>query len=136
MPTLVLTIRVEHPVAGVGHALQRGRDEIEQVQIAGNAPLRFDFEVTLRELPDGTIDFRGAHVQGPRGARFVYVTIGVRAGQLGSCWDRRAKVSLMPLAALVAKSTSRAFEASYAGTGRDGGPSCATVPFLRAWSAA
>ncbi len=132
-PTLSLTIHVEQPVAGVGYALQRGRDELEQVQIAGKSTLHFTFDVSWRDLPDGGVDFRGEHVQGPRGARFVYITSGVRAGQHDSCWDRRAKISLMPLCALLATSKSRAFDASFAGTGRDGGPSCATVPFARAW---
>ena len=132
---LSLTIIVEQPVTGVAYALQRGRSDLEQVQIAADASLRFVFDVSLRTLPDGTLDLRGAHVQGPRGGRFVYINSGTSAGQ-HSCWTRRAKVTLMPLTTLAKSADARAFEARFAGRGRDGGPSCATVPLLGAWSSA
>ncbi len=126
-PTLNLTIIVEQPVRGVAYALQRGRAELEQIQIAADVSLRFLFDVNLRTLPDGTFDLRGEHVQGPRGGRFVYINSGMLAGQ-HSCWTRRAKVTLMPLTTLA--SAAGRFEARFAGRGRDGGPSCATVPLL------
>jgi hypothetical protein len=42
----------------------------------------------------GGYTLRGPAAQGPP-ARFVYVHSGTRAGQVGSCWDRRAKVPLL-----------------------------------------
>ena len=39
----------------------------------------------------------GEFVQGPSGGKFVYVTSGARAGQVGSPWTRRAKVGLQTL---------------------------------------
>lgn len=69
-----------------------------------------------------TFEFTEKQVrQGPPKARFLYIT-------WGPPWQRRAKVSLMNLP------PGEALHASIAGTGRDGGPCCASVPFLRAWS--
>jgi hypothetical protein len=60
------------------------------------------------------------------------VSSGVRAGQADSCWDRRAKV---PLATITRELIEEAaatpgawLEARIEGTGKDGGPTCATVP--------
>jgi hypothetical protein len=73
-------------------------------------------------------------VQGPPGGRFVYVNVGTYAAQPDSPWGRRAKVPLGGItdalldAALA--SPGAVLEAAFAGRGRDGGPSCATVPLL------
>lgn len=83
---------------------------------------------------NGELDFRGPAVQGPRAGRFIYLTSGTRAGQFGSCWDRRAKVSLEGLRPLLAQrfgdTSGTMGVASIAGTSRDGGPACASVPLL------
>ena len=67
-------------------------------------------------------------------ARFSYLAAGRRAGDTTSCWDRRAKVALAGItpAVLAAwRATPGAvLEARIAGTARDGGPACATVPLL------
>jgi hypothetical protein len=36
--------------------------------------VQFDFAVTVAELPDGSPDFGGSFVSGPRGERFVYLS--------------------------------------------------------------
>jgi len=61
----------------------------------------------------------------------INVTNGVvtLAGEVPSCWTRRAKVPLAGITdALIA--TGEILEARFAGTARDGGPACATVPLL------
>ena len=77
---------------------------------------------------------RGPAVQGPSGGRFLYATSGQRAGDPKSVYDRRAKIALGTITpALLAqwRQTPGAWlEAHVAGTGRDGGPACATVPLL------
>ncbi len=103
------------------------------------APLEFETTVRVVDGTDGAPDFRGPAVQGPRGGRFIYLTSGTRAGQPGSPWDRRAKVSLEGLRPLLAQSRSGAADVigvvAIAGTSRDGGPACASVPLLGAgWS--
>lgn len=132
---LIVRIRIEAPPDGVAWALQLGRTELAR-------PVResphLEFETSLRVVTgvDGALDFRGAAVQGPRGGRFVYLTSGTRAGQYGSRWDRRAKVSLEGLRPLLARTQGDAAAThgfvAIGGTSRDGGPACATVPLLGA----
>jgi hypothetical protein len=128
--TVELRIVVTGPVAGCAYALQRGRADLEQVQVAAGADLQFDLQVTLKVAADGLPDAKGLHVQGPRGARFVYITCGTMAGQPGSKWTRRAKVALNTLYAAASDTTAEKFQATYAGTAKDGGPACATIPLL------
>lgn len=124
---LHLTLIVECPVEAVAYALQRGRDQLDSVQIALGGPLRFDFQVEQRPTPTEAFDLRGAHVQGPRGGRFVYINTGTYAGQAGSCWSRRAKI---PLAGIPPSSDGTRFQARFSGTAGDGGPACASVRLL------
>jgi hypothetical protein len=131
---LRVQLTVQAPPAGVAWALQVGRDEIvPPVKRAGS----LEFAATLRVVTDkdGALDFRGSVVQGPKRGRFVYLTSGVRAGQAGSRWDRRAKVTLEPLREMLSKRSvsakpPAAASVAISGTGRDGGPACASVPLL------
>ena len=74
----------------------------------------------------------GPYVQGPPRQRFVYLDIGAYAGQAGSCWSRRMKVPLEGIPAKMLR-TGGILEARIAGTGRDGGPNCATVRDFDGW---
>ena len=74
--------------------------------------------------------FLGPAAQGSVTDRFVYVNSGTMAGQAGSPWTRRAKVKLAGIDLKMVEAARRdghCLEARIAGTGRDGGPSCATV---------
>lgn len=126
-PLFFVTIALERGVAGVAYALQRGRSEIEQAQVARLGTLRFNFPVTLATAADGTPDVKGKHVQGKPGDRFVYITVGTRAGQADSPWDRRIKV---PLRGIDKVTRTGAAQARIAGTARDGTPSSASVLLL------
>jgi hypothetical protein len=68
----------------------------------------------------------GSFVQRPCGRRFVYLDIGTYAGQADSHWSRRRKI---PISGITAKmiAAGGVLEARVPGTGRDGGPACATV---------
>lgn len=134
---LALAIVVDAPLVGVELALQRGRDELVEPTRATRREVRFEFTVDLVRTT-AAIDFRGDFVQGPRGSRFVYINSGKRAGQKGSPWDRRAKVSLMGITpALVDEAAGSRLVARIDGKSKDGGPSCASVPLLGGgWSVA
>jgi hypothetical protein len=136
--TLKLHIRVVKPVAGCAYAMQRGKTDIEQTVTAGDADIEFTLDVSPHTAADGSADIRGPNVQGPRGARFVYINTGARAHQTDSCWTRRAKIPLQGAIDILAGSTasdSTVLEASIQGRARDGGPACASVPLLGAgWS--
>lgn len=127
-------IVVEAPPRGVTFALQRGRSELDRVVDSDGRDLEFDFTFLTQPGDHGSPRFSGEFVQGPSGGKFVYVNSGTLAGQFGSCWTRRAKVGLQTLtwAALegVASEPGSFLQAHIAGTGRDGGPACATVPLL------
>jgi len=127
---LPLRITLIAPPAGVQFCLQRGSDElIGEVESTG-ADLSFDLSVRVDgKLADGSPRFLGPFTQGPPTSRFVYIRCGTSAGQWGSPWTRRAKIPLTGITwPLIRKGTR--LEARYAGTAKDGGPSCATVPLL------
>lgn len=132
---LPLRIRIEAPPPGVAWALQLGRTDLLPPARSA-APLEFETTVRVVAGKDGALDLRGPAVQGPRDGRFIYLTSGTRAGQFGSPWDRRAKVPIEGLRPLLAQRRDGiagvAGVAAIAGTGRDGGPACASVPLLGA----
>ena len=132
---LDLRIVVLHPPAGVSFAVQEGRSallppiEVQKDQIAFRFTVRVD-----KQAPGDEPNFLGSFTQGPRGARFVYVNSGKRAGQKDSCWDRRAKVPLGGLTWSLVKSAlarrGAVIEARLNGVGADGGPTCGSVALV------
>jgi hypothetical protein len=62
----------------------------------------------------------------------VYVDIGTYAGQAGSCWSRRLKIPLEGIPTKMIR-TGDVLEARVPGTGRDGGPNCASVKDFNGW---
>jgi hypothetical protein len=130
-----LRITVIQPPPGVAWAVQSGRDELIMPREHTEALMVFDLTVRLgTPRPDGQPTLLGPVTQGPPAGRFLYVNSGRRAGQADSCWDRRAKVSLTGITRELVESVRQhpgaRLEARIAGTGRDGGPACATVPLL------
>jgi hypothetical protein len=129
-PQLTLRIVVEQPPPGVDFALQKGSGsafETVQKQRSQGNDLVFEFQPLIKEgVSDTMAALGGPFVQGPPRQRFVYIGIGTYAGQAGSGWSRRLKI---PLAGIPAKfiAAGGVLEAHVPGTGRDGGPNCATV---------
>ena len=137
-PTVVmLRIVVVDPPAGVTWALQIGRSALEgpssatRIQICFTTAVRVASSSTSR-----TVRLLGPAVQGPPDRRFLYLNSGIRAGQTGSCWERRAKVPLRGITwSMIRAATAKQdgeLEARVAGTASDGGPACASVPLLGA----
>ena len=128
---LLIRITVRDPPAGVDWAMQLGRSDLLPPRKHSEA-LEFEVPLQIVRRDDGQLDFRGPAVQGPRNGRFVYLNSGARAGQTTSCWDRRAKISLETLRALLADKSvdlgAAVAAASIDGLARDGGPACASVP--------
>jgi len=121
---------VINPPAGVTLRMQRGRHELVEPSKVTNAVATFDFEVRVGSRPGALPNFLGEFTQGPAASRFVYINSGQNAGQVGSPWSRRAKI---PLTGITQAQIDKAIEtnavlvADYVGTGRDGGPTCASV---------
>jgi Family of unknown function (DUF5990) len=132
---LPLRITVVRPPRDVAIQVQRGRDGLLPATHVTKEALSFDLNVRLGDpKPGAGLRFLGEFAQGPPSGRFIYVNSGKRAGERDSCWDRRAKVSLLDIKAAQVKAVSgqpgTRLEARIAGTARDGGPMCASVPLL------
>jgi hypothetical protein len=138
---LTLRIVLEKPPAGVDFCVQKGRGsnyETFAKQRSMEQDLSFDF--TVRARPGAEADapnFLGQFVQGPTGERFVYIDIGTYAGQTGTCWSRRLKIPLKGITwdmiKRVLDNEHSLLEVRVPGTGKDGGPSCATVKPFPGW---
>lgn len=130
-----MRITVTGPVPGVTMQIQKGRDELIPPAETSARAVSFDFEITV-DTSGPAPNFLGKFAQGPKDQRFVYVNSGTYAGQKDTCWSRRAKISLMTISgeqveeALVSNGR---LEAEIMGTGRDGGPMCASVPIIGGW---
>jgi hypothetical protein len=130
---LRLRIVVVEPPPGVRFQLQRGRHELQSPTRHSKVAMTFEFEVRVGTRAGSRPNFLGPFAQGPPAGRFVYVNSGTLAGQADSDWTRRAKVPLTGITwALIeaARLPGSMLEAEIAGTARDGGPSCATVPLM------
>ena len=133
---LTLRIVVEQPPSGVDFGLQKGAGSAYatvQTQRSRGDDLSFQFTPSIKDSPPrGPASLGGPFVQGPPAQRFVYIDIGTCAGQTDSVWTRRLKI---PLAGIEAKMIEAGgiLESRVPGTGRDGGPNCATVKDFEGW---
>jgi len=129
------------PPSGIDFAIQRGRGSnyrpvLVQRRIDGD--LSFDFVLAVAaDAKDGLPNFKGPFAQGPPAKRFVYVDVGTFAGQKDTAWSRRMIVPLQGITwAQIKEVVGRPGDrllARIPGTGKDGGPSCATVRLLGDW---
>lgn len=134
-----LRIILVAPPKGVRYGLQRGRGSdygVDFAQHPKRGDVIFEFSVLAAKGKSAQPNFLGEYVQGPAGRRFVYVDVGKYAGQADTPWARRMIIRLddvtWPLIEKATKPGSR-LEARIAGTGDDGGPSCATVRPIGGW---
>jgi Family of unknown function (DUF5990) len=128
--TLHLTIL--HAPPGVTWAVQLGRDGLlPPVRVADDCVV-FEVPVRLEHTARHGLQLRGAAIQGPPAARFLYANAGRRAADGHARWDRRAKVPLgsIDLASLPPGAGPIVLEGTMHGTARDGGPACASVPLI------
>lgn len=134
-----LRIVLVAPPLGVDFGIQEGKGNSYSTihkQRSKDADLAFEFTVTAKDnRDDGLPNFLGPLAQGPTSGRFIYIDIGKSAGQIDSCWERRIKVPLSGITwdMIETASPKMLLEARLPGTGRDGGPSCATVKPTEGW---
>jgi hypothetical protein len=132
---LRLRIVLEEPPAGVDFGLQLGKGtdyQTIQTQRSNTGNLEFEGSVTVKDnRADGLPNFLGPLAQGPPTQRFIYVDVGAYAGQPHARWGRRIKIPLGGIGwdtiKKVTGQSGAALEARIPGTGKDGGPTCATV---------
>jgi hypothetical protein len=137
---LPIRIILESPPAGVDFGIQKGAGnqyETIQKQRSNNNDLCFEFKISVKESKTSLPNFTGPYVQGPLNERFIYIDIGTCAGQIGSSWSRRLKIPLRAISPetikLLLTDSSSILETKVPGTGKDGGPNCATVKPFPGW---
>ena len=141
-PEITLQIILLKPTPGVDFGLQKGSGsnyEVIQKQRADSRDLSFDFAVKVKgeKTKDQSPKFSGSFVQGPTNGKFIYIDIGTCAGQMDTPWSRRLKI---PLTGITWKEIDQLIanpqlimETNVPGTGKDGGPNCATVKPFNGW---
>lgn len=130
---LTLRITLLHPPPGVVFRLQSGRVDLVAPTRETADAISFDFDVRVAD-GEPVPRFLGPFTQGPPATRFVYVNSGQAAGQSGTSWNRRAKIPLGSITwDLIEQAKGAVLEVQIEGTGRDGGPVCATVRLPHPW---
>ena len=128
---ILVRINVLNPPAGVTMCVQEGRYDLLSPSRIGRKKISFEVPLNV-DVSSDRPNFLGKFAQGPKHARFLYVNSGTYAGQTGSCWGRRAKISLMNITneqvSELLLSPDSMLEISFQGTGRDGGPVCGSIP--------
>lgn len=135
---ITLRIILEKPNTGVCFGVQYGKAagyETHQKQIAANTDLVFEISLPLKTAKDGTMQLSGHFIQGPAGAKFIYIDIGTYAGQTDSEWGRRLKIPLTGIDRLLPtlSGNNGVLQTKVPGKGKDGGPNCATVKPFAGW---
>ena len=137
---IALQIVLTKPTPDVVFGLQVGAGkmyETVQKQMSRSADLTFTFSVKVKgdKSTDEFPQFSGRVVQGPSGNKFVYIDIGTYAGQSDTIWSRRLKVPLTGITWMDIESLGKnaVLQSTVPGTGRDGGPNCATVKPFSGW---
>ena len=137
---LPIRIILKNPPTGVDFGVQKGKGnqyETIQKQRSNNNDLSFEFKISVNESQTSLPNFTGPYVQGPLNERFIYIDIGTYAGQIDSVWSRRLKIPLRDISSetikLLLTDSSFILETKVPGTGKDGGPNCATVRPFSGW---
>ena len=143
-PELPLRITLHRVPPGVRFALQKGKSDargnselVPPTRIDPDS-LSFDFSVRVADVSRGARPrFLGEFTQGPPDRRFVYVNSGKRAGQANTFWDRRAKIPLTTITSdmieKVRSTPNTLLAIQIEGTGKDGGPICASLLSSTEW---
>ncbi len=136
-----LRIVLVDPTRGVDFGIQEGKgNDYKPIQVQRSKAGSLQLECIINVKGDriiGPPNFVGPIAQGPPTERFIYIDIGKSAGQIDSCWQRRIKIPLQGITwemiESVVESPKRLLQATIPGTGKDGGPSCATVKPIDGW---
>jgi hypothetical protein len=137
---ITLQIILIRPTPEVVFGLQKGSGnnyETVQKQIATSNDLSFTFTIKVKgdSAKDILPKLSGHFVQGPADNKFVYIDIGTYAGQIGTVWSRRLKVPLTGITwkDIESLASHSILQTNVPGTGKDGGPNCATVKPFEGW---
>jgi hypothetical protein len=133
MSELTFRILVLDPPPRAVFWLQRGKTDLVPPTSTSDGQLSFEGTLRVERRPPDLPNFLGPFAQGPPTGRFVYINSRSAGIEAARAWTRRAKVHLSGISwELIeeALSSGSVLEARIAGTGKGGGPACATVPLL------
>ena len=135
-----LRITLEKPVEGVVYGIHEGKGnegKTIQKQMADGEDLVFEILVPAKLDKTESYKLSGPFVQGKPGENFIYIGIGTYAGQLNTTWSRRLKIPLAGVThhVLAKMDDKDILTTTVPGTGKDGGPNCATVKPFGGWKA-
>jgi hypothetical protein len=137
---ITLQIILIQPTPNVVFGLQKGAGthyETVQKQIPTSNDLNFTFTIVVKgeRSKDKFPKLSGSFVQGAADNKFVYIDIGTYAGQSDTMWSRRLKIPLSGITweDIDSLSGTSVLQTRVPGTGRDGGPNCATVKPFAGW---
>ena len=139
-----LRIILVAPPPGVDFGIQEGKgNDYKTIAIQRSKVGNLVLDCTIKvkgNRDDGPPNFGGPISQGPPSGRFIYIDIGKSAKQFDSCWQRRIKIPLdgitWELIDAVLEKPKRLIQATIPGTGKDGGPTCATTKPIDGWMVA
>lgn len=131
MTEIRVRLTIDDPVPDVRYSLQKDDMPFEPVT-AGDGPISFDVPITLHD--DGRMTGPFVRREGKE-RRFVYIRIGIAAGDHATTLNRRAKIDVhdIPRDLLDQARAGAALEVGLPGRGKDGTPACATVRPIRGW---
>jgi|SRR6266498_2381689 len=139
---LTLHIILQKPTANVDFGLQKGSGsqyETVQTQRSNSEDLHFSLTIKIKSdrQKDPSPKLTGPFVQGQSPDKFIYIDIGTYAGQANTIWSRRLKIPLTgitwDIVDRMGTDSKFILETTVPGTGRDGGPNCATVKPFEGW---
>jgi hypothetical protein len=126
---------------GIHVAVQRRNKPAELLGLTpGDAPTAtWTLDAVVTPAPDGGADLKGPYIQGPPGARFIYLNWGTVGGSGEFTMFRRANLWLnaVPREVLSSAAEQGALVGRLGLTDAKGNPICASIrPPLIEWSAA
>ena len=137
---ITLQIILIKPTPNVVYGLQKGSGSNyetvqKQVPIANDLTFTFTVKVKGERSKDKFPKLSGSFVQGSADNKFVYIDIGTYAGQADTIWSRRLKIPLTGITweDIQSLPNNSMLQTRVPGTGRDGGPNCATVKPFAGW---
>jgi hypothetical protein len=140
---LALHIIITKPPPNVEFGLQKGAgsnyETVQKQKAKPHENLSFKCPIKIKgeRSKDHSPKFSGPFVQGNQPDKFVYIDIGTYAGQADSIWSRRLKIPLTGITWNIIEQIDSddklILESRVPGTGKDGGPNCATVKPFYGW---
>lgn len=137
-----LHIVLTNPPNNVDFGLQKGsgsKYETVQTQRSDSEDLQFNLSINIKgdKQKDPLPKLTGLFVQGQNPEKFIYIDIGTYAGQVDTVWSRRLKIPLTgitwEIVDIVTTDSAVILETTVPGSGKDGGPNCATVKPFEGW---